>query len=77
MTKIQIDGQTVDAEVFVARRDTRWDPYPCDTGERFLQTIYRGDVYRWAPTGWFRSPVQGLQCCPATDEVMRAFGHAG
>jgi len=46
-----------DAKFYVARRDTRWDPYPARHAEVAVAHDWHG-FWQYDPkVGWFRSPV--------------------
>lgn len=63
----------IPVEVFLAKRDTRWDVYPSDIGDRFLVADLLGDYYRWSGEKWFKS--DGIKVSdPVPDAVLDAFG---
>jgi len=64
----------VAVEIWICRRDTRWDVYP-QREPRYLECLVLGDVYRRSPEGiWHRSCFSGIRLGLASEALLRRLG---
>lgn len=58
---------------YLARRDTRWDPYPSQEPIKAVALDWHGYWERWTDGKWFKTPVSYVLVKEITEDEANSY----